>query len=188
MDTQLQKNGQAYFQLLFGWGSVGGASHREAASHRILLSPVLPRRVAAALSAAVTSTKSIGDEPHSHGRSTPKERTSLFPATLRERGSGGEALLLEKRPLPQRLPPSSLGEGARGRGLLFREVPSLAKLSSISFYNFCCNVGDFGGGGGVVDTVDELAGERATQRRGVHVYGSNLPGYRRVFRAVVKAS
>ena len=42
--------------------------------------------------------------PTSHGRTTPKESTSLFPATLRERGSGGEALLLEKRPLPQNLP------------------------------------------------------------------------------------
>ena len=36
-----------------------------------------------------------------HGRTSPQEQTSLFPATLRERGSGGEALLLEKRPLPQ---------------------------------------------------------------------------------------
>ena len=32
-----------------------------------------------------------------------KDEPSLFPATLRERGSGGEALLLEKRPLPQSL-------------------------------------------------------------------------------------
>ena len=61
-------------------------------------------QVAAALSAAVTTAKSIGDRPQLHGRTSPKERTSLFPATLRERGSGGEALLLEKRPLPQNLP------------------------------------------------------------------------------------
>ena len=57
--------------------------------------------VAAALSAAVTTTKLIGDTPMLHGHTSSKERTSLFPATLRERGSGGEALLLEKRPLPQ---------------------------------------------------------------------------------------
>ena len=46
------------------------------------------------------------------------------PATLRERGSGGEALLLEKRPLPQRPPsPTSLEKGARGRGLFYRKSP-----------------------------------------------------------------
>ena len=61
-------------------------------------------QVAAALSAAVTITKPIGDTPTLHGRTSPKETTGLFPATLRERGSGGEALLLEKRPLPQNLP------------------------------------------------------------------------------------
>ena len=87
------------------------------------------RKVAAALSAAVTTTKQQETAPNSHGRTSPKERTSLFPATLRERGSGGEALLLEKRPLPQNLPPnSSLRKGARGRGLLYREAPSLASL------------------------------------------------------------
>ena len=59
---------------------------------------------AAALSAAVTITNQQETAPTSHGREPPKERTSLFPATLRERGSGGEALLLEKRPLPQKLP------------------------------------------------------------------------------------
>ena len=32
-----------------------------------------------------------------------KEQPTRTPATLRERGSGGEALLLEKRPLPQNL-------------------------------------------------------------------------------------
>ena len=46
-----------------------------------------------------------------------------------ERGLGGEALLSEKRPLPPVVfPPSSLGEGARGRGLIIREAPSLANL------------------------------------------------------------
>ena len=65
----------------------------------------LPRAamVAAALSAAVTSTPKQENAPTSHGRASPKKRTSLFPATLRERVSGGEALLSEKRPLPQHL-------------------------------------------------------------------------------------
>ena len=84
-------------------------------------------QVAAALSAAVTTTPKQETAPNSHGRASPKERTSLFPATLRERGSGGEALLLEKRPLPQNLPPkTSFREGARGRGLFYRKAPSLA--------------------------------------------------------------
>ena len=61
-------------------------------------------QVAAALSAAVTTSKPNGDRPHSHGRASSKECASLFPAALRERGSGGEALLLEKRPLPQNPP------------------------------------------------------------------------------------
>ena len=32
----------------------------------------------------------IEDAPNSHGRTSPKERTSLFPAALREKGSGEE--------------------------------------------------------------------------------------------------
>ena len=63
------------------------------------------RQVAAALSAAVTTTKLQEIAPTSHGRASREEKSSLFPATLRERGSGGEALLLEKRPLPQKPPP-----------------------------------------------------------------------------------
>ena len=46
-----------------------------------------------------------------------------------ERGLGGEALLLEKRPLPPASPPTSLGKGARGRGLFYRKGPSLAPLT-----------------------------------------------------------
>ena len=105
------------------------------------LRPIAPQlyknqrwQVAAALSAAVTTRKPIGDAPNSHGRASPKERTSLFPATLRERGSGGEALLLEKRPLPQHLSPPSLRKGARGRVLLYREAPSLAYFFVFSFF------------------------------------------------------
>ena len=47
-------------------------------------------KVAAALSAAVTTAKPIEDTPNSHGRTSPEERTSLFPAALRERGVWGE--------------------------------------------------------------------------------------------------
>ncbi len=47
-------------------------------------------KVAAALSAAVTTAKPIEYAPNSHGRTSPKERTSLFPAALREKGSGEE--------------------------------------------------------------------------------------------------
>ena len=82
------------------------------------------RQGAAALSAAVTAAPQQGIASNSHGHTSPKERTSLFPATLRERGSGGEALLLEKRPLPQRLPPRHSSEGGPGEGLLFREAAS----------------------------------------------------------------
>ena len=60
-----------------------------------------PRTVAAALSAAVTTTDLQETAPNSHGRTSPKEASSLFPAALRERGSGGEALLLEKRLSPR---------------------------------------------------------------------------------------
>ena len=62
------------------------------------------RQGAAALSAAVTTTKPQGIAPTSHGRTSREEKSSLFPATLRERGSGGEVLLLEKQPLPRSLP------------------------------------------------------------------------------------
>ena len=44
--------------------------------------------VAAALSAAVTSTPKQENTPNLHGHASPKERTSLFPATLREGARG----------------------------------------------------------------------------------------------------
>ncbi len=58
-------------------------------------------KVAAALSAAVTITKFIGERSHFQAEPPMQKQTSQTPAALRERGSGGEALLLEKRPLPQ---------------------------------------------------------------------------------------
>ncbi len=65
---------------------------------------LVPRtaKVAAALSAAVTITKFIGERSRFQAEPPMQKQTSQTPATLRERGSGGEALLLEKRPLPQK--------------------------------------------------------------------------------------
>ena len=59
-------------------------------------------QVAAALSAAVTTTKSIGDASTLQAEPSKRKGATQTPAALRERGSGGEALLLEKRPLPQK--------------------------------------------------------------------------------------
>ena len=79
-------------------------------------------QVAAALSAAVTTTKQQETAPTLQAEPTQKNRPSRTPAALRERGSGGEALLSEKRPLPQNLPnASSFREGARGRGLFYQK-------------------------------------------------------------------
>ena len=80
--------------------------------------------VAAALSAAVTTTKPLSEIDRTRmGAQRQKEKTSLFPATLRERGSGGEALLFEKRPLPEGVPTVDFSsEGGPGEGLLFREA------------------------------------------------------------------
>ena len=61
-------------------------------------------QVAAALSAAVTITKQQGTAPTSQAEPSQKKHPTQTPAALRERGSGGEALLSEKRPLPQNLP------------------------------------------------------------------------------------
>ena len=45
-------------------------------------------KVAAALSAAVTTTKQQESAPNPHGRTSPKKQPSLFPATLREGARG----------------------------------------------------------------------------------------------------
>ena len=79
--------------------------------------------VAAALSAAVTATPKQENALNSHGRTSSEESSSLFPATLRERGSGGEALLLEKQPLPQRLPLRLLGREREGGGFSSEKSP-----------------------------------------------------------------
>ena len=50
------------------------------------------------------------------GATCQKEESPRPPATLRERGSGGEALLLEKRPLPQHLPAVIFSGGSAREG------------------------------------------------------------------------
>ncbi len=85
-----------------------------------------PRTVAAALSAAVISTKQQETAPTSQAEPSQQNRTSRTPHALRERGSGGEALLSRSGLSPRISYTSSLREGARGRGLLVKEAPSLA--------------------------------------------------------------
>ena len=84
-------------------------------------------KVAAALSAAVTTTKPIGDRTQLTGGTKPEEATN--PNASRSSGEGvwgRGASLREAASPPESLHPTSLREGARGRGLLFREAPSLA--------------------------------------------------------------
>ena len=88
------------------------------------------RKVAAALSAAVTTTMSIGDTPTLQAEPSQKKRpNSNASRSSGERGLGGEALLSEKRPLPPEasaFPETSLRKGVRGRTLLYREAFSPA--------------------------------------------------------------
>ena len=77
------------------------------------------------LSAAVDSTKSIGDMPalrrNQLSRSRPTPNASRSSG---ERGLGGEALLSEKQPpSPQNLPHVIFPEGARGRGPFLKKGP-----------------------------------------------------------------
>ena len=82
---------------------------------------------AAALSAAVTTTALQEPTPNPQAEPTPQKQPPQTPATLRERGSGGEALLLEKRPLPRNLPTQHLfGREREGGCFSIRKAPSLA--------------------------------------------------------------
>ncbi len=80
-------------------------------------------QVAAALSAAATTTKPIGDIPHAQAEPSQKKQPPQTPAALRERGSGGEALLSEKRPLPQNLPPIAFPGGSAREGPFAERPP-----------------------------------------------------------------
>ena len=89
-------------------------------------------QVAAALSAAVTTSKPIEDAPPFRRNQLRKNVATQTPAALRVRGVWGERRFSQRSGLsPQRLPHTSLREGARGRVLLFREAPSLAITYSI---------------------------------------------------------
>ena len=80
-------------------------------------------QVAAALSAAATTTKPIGDATHLQAESPKKKGEPQTPAALRERGPGGEALLSEKRPLPQNLPPIAFPGGSAREGPFAERPP-----------------------------------------------------------------
>ena len=60
----------------------------------------LAAMVAAALSAAVTSTKPIGEQPHSQAEPT-KKKDVLSNASRSSGGGPGEGLLSEKPPPPE---------------------------------------------------------------------------------------
>ena len=79
-------------------------------------------QVAAALSAAVTITPKQENAPNSHGHTSWKEKTSLFPAALREGARGRGFSQRSRLPRIPRVPLSS--GGGPGEGLLFREAAS----------------------------------------------------------------
>ena len=83
-------------------------------------------KVAAAPSAAVTTTKLIGDHPHVAWAHKSAETYKPIPSRSSGEGVWGRGASLREAPLPQFRPAPSLREGARGRGLLYREAPSLA--------------------------------------------------------------
>ena len=89
-------------------------------------------QVAAALSAAVTTTKPIGDAPTPQAEPTKKK--SRPPNASRSSGEGvwGRGASLREAASPPESPHrTSLREGARGRGLLYREAPSLASFHAL---------------------------------------------------------
>ena len=87
----------------------GGASLEEALS----LFPIVPstRQVAAALSAAVTTTKQQETASNSQGGASLEEESSLFPAALRE-GARGRGFSQRSR-LPRNTPTFSYGGRSR---------------------------------------------------------------------------
>ena len=104
-------------------------------------------QVTAALSAAVTTTKQQETTLQLAAAYCMEEKTTRTAATLRMRGSGGEALLLEKRPLPQNLPTARLfGREREGGVFSIRKVPALA-ISLVSPFIFSLR---FWGGAGII--------------------------------------
>ena len=94
------------------------------------------RTSAAALSAAVDSTKLIRKRPHSQAEPTKKKSSPQAPAALRKRGVWGERRLLsEKPPLPPEspLPSPHLSGREREGGGLSEERPPPRYLSILTF-------------------------------------------------------
>ena len=91
---------------------------------------------AAALSAAVDSTNLQGTRAHLAWAHKTEGKVKSIPSySSGERGLGGEALLLEKRPLPPAfLPTASLRKGARGRGFSAEKPPPPEFFLCISLY------------------------------------------------------
>ena len=90
-----------------------------------------PRTSTAALSAAVDARNSIGERQLSGGTNPEETYPSNANRSSGERGLGGEALLSEKRPLPQPFPfpHTASSGGGPGGGASGREAPprSLSK-------------------------------------------------------------
>ncbi len=94
-------------------------------------------QVAAALSAAVTTPKPIGDRPHSQAEPTPKDRPT--PNASRSSGEGvwgRGASLREAASPPESPPPPSLREGSAREGSFSTEnLPSLAIPFTLYFFH-----------------------------------------------------
>ena len=91
------------------------------------------RMSAAALSAAVDSTKSIGEELHSQAEPSKQKRPN--PNASRssgERGLGGEGLLSEKPPLPPESPHRNLFGREREGGDFSSEKSSPSHMYPLS--------------------------------------------------------
>ena len=118
------------------------------------LRPITPATMWCPALAGRGGSVSRRDHNQAAGNHTPTRsgilygrKTTRTAATLRMRGSGGEALLLEKRPLPQLLPTARLfGRKREGGVFSIRKVPSLA-ISLVSPFIFSLR---FWGGAGIM--------------------------------------
>ena len=128
---------------------------------------VPPRRmVAAALSAAVTSHKLIGDTPHSQAEPPMKYRTK--PNASRSSGVGGlggEGLLSEKPPLPPASPPQSLfGWGSGGGGFSLEKLPPPESPQHLPYLFVKDQIGASVHGGRVAVDEDEMSAAEIAQK------------------------
>ena len=117
MGAQLRRNTQAYSQLLFGREREGGASLREAASLAIPLQMVLLPHVRGGSVSRRDHNLLTRNRAHlAWGRKLEEKDKPIPSYSSGERGLGGEALLLEKRPLPPESPSQLTVFPAQGRG------------------------------------------------------------------------